>query len=192
MQLAHPNVAQPTPGWGDFQPHVCLSWPVPVSVKPNSKLMSWASTPVPLPRALVKKETLLLNWSSNSVSHNNTWLLWARPWNSHFSAYPILINRRGSCNPREIASTIWLLYFDQLNFHLLHNKYFWLLPWRYSRVRTQKARKVHELKYLAHSFVWLSKHTQSEWNNVLTHQLPRSCQQQHFELLRSRDMLAVN
>ena len=45
----------------------------------------------------------------------------------------------GSHNSSNIFSTIWLLYCDQLYFHLSHNKCFWLLPRHYDSVRTRKA-----------------------------------------------------
>ena len=49
-----------------------------------------------------------------------------------------LPNRRGSCNPREMSSTISLLYWNQLRLRFLHN-YFWLLPQHYGWDRTRKA-----------------------------------------------------
>ena len=44
-----------------------------------------------------------------------------------------------SCDSSEISWTIWWLYWDQLHFHLLHNKCLWSLLWHYHPVWTHKA-----------------------------------------------------
>ena len=80
----------------------------------------------------------------------------ARPRKPRFQAYPTLPDRRSTYNTS-------LVYCDQLRLHLLHNKCFWLIPWRYMPVRTHKACSWIKL-YCTFTCVVDKSHT--EWRNT--------------------------
>ena len=107
------------------------------------------------------------------------WILWAGSWRwwgaklVYYSAsmawsiasestvwgLPDLAWLSISCNPSEISSAIWFLYYNQQHLHISHDKWFSLLSGCMAQFKFVK----HKFSdYVARSSLQLSNHTRSE------------------------------
>ena len=118
-------------------------------------------------------------------SISNSYMAWSTILESMVLDLP---NHGNSCNPSKISSTKWSLYYDQLCFHLLHNKYFWLLLWNYGPVWTYKAHSHLCSIQIPHKVKKWIMHLHTNYHDTTSHSryLP------WLELLGSHDIHVIN